>query len=341
MASNNCGTLLWCCGSLQSGATTVGVADLILILLSVVHYVESIWTKPFSLGLVAFCLVMLFLFASSCLMLDGVLKKQRLLLLPWMILHLGATVGALIFVAVEFDRMQGNRALLIIGAGIQAYFFLIVFLHFIELGSLTQWPAVREQPEGQDLPDLGEYRKNNCLIDLELEEKPDDSSRSSNHDLSFAKDDTFTQLASTRQANGRLVGGVAGGSGVSQTSKIEMALPTPDEVISLPTCPTKEKEEQANVAIPRRSTAWKSSAALDEEKAASPDQALLPQAAKSESKILLAHVDNNFSPFRSKSAAQKGPKMKVFLPNKSSGDSADDDNSSSSSSEDDKSLKND
>lgn len=336
MASNNCGTLLWCCGSLQSGATTVGVADLILILLSVVHYVESIWTKPFSLGLVAFCLVMLFLFASSCLMLHGVLKKQRLLLLPWMILHLGATVGALIFVAVEFDRMQGNRALLIIGAGIQAYFFLIVFLHFIELGSLTQWPAVREQPEGQDLPDLGEYRKNNCLIDLELEEKPDDSSRSSNHDFSFAKDDTFTQLASTRQANGRMV---AGGSGVSHAGKVEMALPTPDEVISLPT-PTKEKEEP-NVAIPRRSTAWKSSAALDEEKAASPDQALLPQAAKSESKILLAHVDNNFSPFRSKSAAQKGPKMKVFLPNKSSGDSADDDNSSSSSEDDKSSLKND
>jgi len=338
MASNNCGTLLWCCGSLQSGATTVGVADLILILLSVVHYVESIWTKPFGLGLVAFCLVMLFLFASSCLMLHGVIKKQRLLLLPWMVLHLGATVGALIFVAVEFDRMQGHRALLIIGAGIQAYFFLIVLLHFIELGSLTQWPAVREQPEGQDLPDLGESRKNNCLIDLELEEKPDNSSRSSNHDLSFAKDDTFTQLASTRQANGRLVGDVAGGSGVSHAGKIEMALPTPDEVISLPT-PTKEKEEP-NVAIPRRSTAWKSSAALDEEKAASPDQALLPQAAKSESKILLAQVDNNFSPFRSKSAAQKGPKMKVFLPNKSSGDSADDDNSSSSS-EDDKSLKND
>ena len=337
MASNNCGTLLWCCGSLQSGATTVGVADLILILLSVVHYVESIWNEPFSLGLVAFCLVMLFLFASSCLMLHGVLKKQRLLLLPWMVLHLGATVGALIFVAVDFDRMQGHRALLIIGAGIQAYFFLIVLLHFIELGSLTQWPAVREQPEGQDLPDLGEYRKNNCLIDLELEEKPDDSSRSSNHDLSFAKDDTFTQLASARQSNGRLV---AGGSGVSHGGKTEMALPTPDEVISLPT-PTKEKEEP-NVAIPRRSTAWKSSAALDEEKAASPDQALLPQAAKSESKILLAHVDNNFSPFRSKSAAQKGPKMKVFLPNKSSGDSADDDNSSSSSSEDDKSsLKND
>ena len=338
MASNNCGTLLWCCGSLQSGATTVGVADLILILLSVVHYVESIWTKSFGLGLVALCLVMLFLFASSCLMLHGVLKKQRLFMLPWMVLHLGATVGALIFVAVEFDRMQGHRALLIIGAGIQAYFFLVVLLHFIELGSLTQWPAVREQPEGQDLPDLGENRKNNCLIDLELEEKPDDSSRSSNHDLSFAKDDTFTQLASTRQANGRLVGDVAGGSGVRHAGKIEMALPTPDEVISLPT-PTKEKEEP-NVAIPRRSTAWKSSAALDEEKATSPDQALLPQAAKSESKILLAQVDNNFSPFRSKNAAQKGPKMKVFLPNTSSGDSADDDNSSSSS-EDDKSLKKD
>ena len=69
------------------------------------------------------------------------------------------------------------------------------------------------------------------------------------------------------------------------------------------------------------------------------DQALLPQAAKSESKILLAHVDNNFSPFRSKGAAQNGPKMKVFLPTKSSGESADDDNSSSSSSEDENHIR--
>ena len=184
MASNNCGTLLWCCGSLQSGATAAGVADLIAILLSVVHYVyvESIWTKPFGLGQGVFSIVMLFLFASSCLMLHGVVKKQRLLLLPWMILHQGATIAALIFVAVEFDRIQGPWALLIIGAGIKAYFFLIVLLHFIELGLLTQSPALREQPEGQDLPDLGEYRKNNCFIDLELGEKPDDSSRSSNHD---------------------------------------------------------------------------------------------------------------------------------------------------------------
>merc|ERR1719273_1272144 len=334
MASNNCGTLLWCCGSLQTGAIAVGVADLVFIILLLGHYLEMTWEEPFGLGLVAYCLVILFLFASSCLMLHGVLKKQRLLLLPWMVLHLGATVGALIYCGIEFGNMKSLRALLILGATVQIYFFLVVLRHYVELGTLNDWPAVREQPEGEDLPDLGEYRKNNCLIDLELEEKPD-SSRSSNHDLSFAKDDTFTQLAATRQANGRLV---AGGSGVHHGGKTEMALPTPDEVISLPT-PTKEKEEP-NVAIPRRSTAWKSSAALDEEKAASPDQALLPQAAKSESKILLAHVDNTFSPFRSKSAAQKGPKMKVFLPNKSSGDSADDDNSSSSS-EDDKSLKND
>ena len=89
----------------------------------------------------------------------------------------------------------------------QVYFFIIVLLHYVELGQLTEWPAVkREQPEGQDLPDLGfEHQKNNCLIDLELEEKHD-SSRSSNQDLSFAKDDTFTQLAVMRQANGRAIG---------------------------------------------------------------------------------------------------------------------------------------
>jgi len=350
MASIECGKLLWCCGSLQSGAVTVGVADLIIIFLLLGQYLESIWTQPFGLELVAFVLVMLFLFASSCLMLHGVLKKQRLLLLPWMVLHLGATVGALIYCGVEFDKMKGQRALFIVGSAVQVYFFIIVILHYVELGKLTEWSAVkREQPEGQDLPDLGlENRKNNCLIDLELEEKHD-SSRSSNQDLSFAKDDTFTQLATTRQSNGRAVGD--GGAVAIDLSK---ALPTPDEVISLPTN-TKETEDMNNsdhidalssnnAAIPRRSTTWKSAATLDDNAAAvesaRPDQALLPQtASKSESKILLAHVDNNFSPFRSKSgAAQNGPKMKVFLPNKSSGlDSSASEDNSSSSSEDDKS----
>lgn len=63
-----------------------------------------------------------------------------------------------------------------------------------------------ESGQDQDL-DLGESKKNeNCLIDLELEEKPDNSLDS------YAKDDTFTQLAN--RTNGQV-------------------LPTPDEVISL------------------------------------------------------------------------------------------------------------
>ena len=121
MASINCGTLLWCCGNLQSGAVTVGVADLIIIFLLLGQYLESIWTQPFGLELVAFVLVMLFLFASSCLMLHGVLKKQRLLLLPWMVLHLGATVGALIYCGVEFDNLQNKRALFIVGSAVQGW----------------------------------------------------------------------------------------------------------------------------------------------------------------------------------------------------------------------------
>ena len=121
MASIQCGTLWWCCGNLQSGAITVGVADLIIIILLLGHYLESIWSQPFGLELVAFGLVMLFLFASSCLMLHGVLKKQRLLLLPWMVLHLGATVGALIFCGVQFGQMQSQRALFMIGSAVQGW----------------------------------------------------------------------------------------------------------------------------------------------------------------------------------------------------------------------------
>lgn len=305
---------LWCCGNLQTAAVTVGVSDIIFLILASGHFVEINWNEPFGLHLVAFALVVLFLLASSGLLLHGIIKKHCWLLLPWMVLHLGAILGSIILCSIQFQAMNQWRALLLLGAAIQIYYFLLVFLHYLELREQPRpWAgsgeAGRPPPEGQDLTDLASERpKNDCLIDLELEEKAD-------HDDSFAKDDTFTQLASRSGVNGGII------------------LPTPDEVITLenvsPSASESTKdlgnssEAGGNSVIPRRSTAWKSAVTLD---SAVQEPLLLPPA-KSDSKI--AHVDNNFSPFRSKNAAQNGPKMKVFLPSKeTSSDEEEDENSS-------------
>lgn len=307
-----CADLLWCCGNLQTAAITVGVSDIIFLLLATGHFIELNWNQPFGLHLVAFCLVVLFLLASSGLLLHGIVKKHCWLLLPWMVLHLGAILGSVILCSIQFQAMNQWRALLLIGAAIQIYYFLLVFLHYMELREQPRpWDSGRPQPEGQDLTDLpSEQPKNDCLIDLELEEKAD-------HDDS--KDDTFTQLANSR-------GGVNNGC---------IILPTPDEVISLenvsPSASTSKETTAVEASssnpsvIPRRSTTWKSAATLGSIEAAA-EPLLLPPA-KSDSKI--AHVDNNFSPFRSKNAAQNGPKMKVFLPSAEDSDEDDEDDNSS------------
>ena len=83
-------------------------------------------------------------------MLHGVLKKQRLLLLPWMVLHLGATVGALIYCGVEYDKIEGQRALFIIGSVVQGWenispqnkvlaFWLALHGYFIEIEMKTTY----------------------------------------------------------------------------------------------------------------------------------------------------------------------------------------------------------
>ena len=312
MASIACGARLWCCGNLQTGATTAGVADIILLVTAIGHYLETIWGQPFALHLVALALVVLFLILSNISLLHGIVKKQSWFFLPWIVLHLAAIVGSVIWCAVKFSEMQNQRAILLIIATLQFYFFIIVLLHYQELRSFMH---DAKPSEGQDLTDLGENRKNNCLIDLELEEKHDSCSE---HSMSM-KDDTFTQLASSRTIqNGTVV-----------SLQPVAALPTPEEVISLPNTSNDSsafanKADETSVVIPRRSatSSWKSSVTLDGDKVF--QEPLLPPA-KSDSKIVLAQVDNNFSPFRSKNAAQNGPKMKVFLPSRNSGDASSED----------------
>ena len=93
-------------------------------------------------------------------------------------------------------------------------------------------------------------------------------------------------------------------------------------------------------AIPRR-TASKSVANLEQNgggslcSSSSALQPLLPPA-RSEPKIVTGMaptVPNSFSPYRSKNAAQNGPKMKIFLPKPADNNSDNDSSSSSDSSE--------
>eukprot|EP00093_Oithona_nana_P011143 11143.XXX_776316_777195_1 [CDS] Oithona nana genome sequencing. len=254
----------------------------------------------FSIPLVALSLVSFFLIFSNLLMLYGSVKQMHGLLLPWMILHVAAILGTLVFCSVKFHSLSlvGYRSLLILGILIQVYFFALVFLYYQELKVSTD---IRAAQDDLNVDTEAEGKTpNECLIDLELEEKADE---------------TFSQLALRNQE--------------SDGSK-----PIPDEVIILDDHLGGADQPDTKI-IPRRTIASKSSAHLNQGEqgaaAATVAEPLLPPA-KSEPKISNGFIDNNFSPFRSKNAAQSGPKMKVFLPNKNSFDDDEDDDDDDSSS---------
>jgi hypothetical protein len=341
---------LWCCGSLHTASVAVGVANLVTVIILIGHYVESTMVNgSFSLEVVALLLVALFLAAASMLMIYGSVKKYSWLLLPWLILHFAAVVGSVVFWSIKFHDLRGDRAVPVLGTAIQSYFLLLIFAQYQLLRKLNIEQA-RDQESGLE----DGAKKNKCLIDLEvMEEKPDDR-RSA---MMFSNDDTFTQLA--MRGNNCLDDSAELQQAEAQRFIPTHRLPTPDEVIMLP---EEEEEQEVNLSaaarwqsedstsnsavtgedqidnidqgtvIPRRTTS-KSVANLDKNGSTGALlQPLLPPA-KSEPKIMssatgLTQVANNFSPFRSKSAAQNGPKMKIFLPR--TDDDCDDTSSSSS-----------
>ena len=89
---------LWCCGDLKTASISVGVANLITVIMVTAQYIENeLYTKKFNIEIVAIFLIALFLLFSSALLLYGTMKKMSWLLLPWMILHLAAVIGSVIF----------------------------------------------------------------------------------------------------------------------------------------------------------------------------------------------------------------------------------------------------
>ena len=338
---------LWCCGDLKTASISVGVANLITVIMVTAQYIEhELYTKKFNIEIVAIFLIAMFLLFSSALLLYGTMKKMSWLLLPWMILHLAAVIGSVIFCSIKFHDLGGQRAIPIIGTAIQAYFFILVFGHYVELRKLNL--LKHTSAEDQEAK-MSEQAKNRCLIDLEvIEEKHDPP-----NDSSFDKNDTFTDLAFRDSRN-------------PLTSTSQKAFIVPDEII-IPNIQENEEKDvsmtqsreegqteqnsddnvfvgiddsdsaitTSSAAIPRR-TASKSVAHLDRNGSASAllTQPLLPPT-RSEPKIIATTVDNNFSPYRSKNAAQNGPKMKIFLP-KPASDAGDDTDDESFSSEEEK-----
>ena len=179
---------LWPCGSLQTAAITASVAEMVAIILVTVSYLEkTLSSQMFSIPLVALSLVSFFLIFSNLLMLYGSVKQMHGLLLPWMILHVAAILGTLVFCSVKFHSLSlvGYRSLLILGILIQVYFFALVFLYYQELKVSTD---IRAAQDDLNVDTEAEGKTpNECLIDLELEEKADE---------------TFSQLALRNQESG-------------------------------------------------------------------------------------------------------------------------------------------
>ena len=163
---------LWPCGNLQTASITASVAEVVAIVLVTANYLEATLTNElFNIHIVALSLVSFFLLFSNLLMLYGAVKQMNSLLLPWLVLHLAAILGSLIFCSIKFKTLVGYRTLLIIGILIQAYFFALVFLYYQEL------KAACATTTSQDLstPPCEGKKPNECLIDLELEEKADET----------------------------------------------------------------------------------------------------------------------------------------------------------------------
>ena len=115
--------------------------------------------------IVAISLIALFLLASSGLMLYGVVQKMSWLLLPWMVLHLAAVIGSIIFCSIKFHDLRGQRAIPILGTAIQAYFFLLVFGHYVELRKINlQQP--REDQEAATVSLMILFHTNCLLINI-------------------------------------------------------------------------------------------------------------------------------------------------------------------------------
>ena len=176
-------SILWPCGSLQSAAITASVAEMVAIVLVTFSYLEkTLSAHPFTIDLVAITLVSFFLMSSNLLMLYGSVKKMTLCLWPWMVLHLAAVVGALVFCSIKFHSLVGYRSLLILGILFQVYFFALVFLYYQELKVLSEGKA--QDDLNMATTEAEGKAPNECLIDLELEEKADE---------------TFSQLALRNQ----------------------------------------------------------------------------------------------------------------------------------------------
>ena len=371
---------LWCCGSLQTATISVGVSNLIMLFVVAAHYIESqLTTIGFNFELVAIVLIFVFLLFVNILLLYGTYKKYNWLLLPWLILHLAAIIGGVIYISIKFHELYGQRAIPLVSTVVLAYFYSIVFSHYMELRKHNS----NQIKEAEELANANAKHKE-CLIDLGVLDESQQQETATNQSSSlFGNDDTFTQIA--KRGRGGLHESESGDLAVPDNNPFKASLPTPDEVIDISPKPETnpfldmtdgnssdprgvfvqenskisstdplnaqavndaevnsiansaksgpdlncEPESEPKTQRTRPPSNSKSVAHLGKDSSAGAlNEPLLPPA-KSEPKIVASHsisnIDNNFSPFRSKSGtAQNGAPLKIFLPSRSQDDDEDD-----------------
>ena len=130
--------VVWRCGDLRTGAISIGVTCIVSSILLSLYYIESELQDRFSITIVVVCLLTLFLIVSDVGLIYGATKHYKLLVVPWMSLHLALVVFLLIYLAVKYNQMDGTNAapiksVIIASTMILIYFYVVVVLFYKEL----------------------------------------------------------------------------------------------------------------------------------------------------------------------------------------------------------------
>jgi len=209
--------VVWSCGDLRTGAISIGVTCIVSSILLSLYYIESELLDIFSINIVVVCLLTLFLIVSDIGLIYGATKNYKLLVVPWMALHLALVIFLLFYLGIKYNGTIAApiNSVIIASTMVLIYFNVVVVFFYRELKETEDNEEVAKDDK------LAKVFKNNgteprneqqCLINLEVLNRTNpnndqvavaidanESQLSSSNP--FRADDTFTQLANRSHAD--------------------------------------------------------------------------------------------------------------------------------------------
>ncbi len=94
----------WCCGSLQTGAVSVGVTCLVTLLLIFLWLGQILLEESWHsfVWLVILCLITFALVVANVCLLAGAVARRKDMIIPWLVLHLPLAVAIVVVCSITF-----------------------------------------------------------------------------------------------------------------------------------------------------------------------------------------------------------------------------------------------